>query len=299
MEEAEQWQERLRWDYRGSIELLLQYLDSRMLPGFVALLQGKVVGYTFCVIESNKAVVGDVYVSRALNLEFGLADLLMLHLLELLRASPDLDRIESQLLLYHSGELAEPFRLAGFTTYPRLYQICELNNLSNARRPVPGVLELCPWTPGIYQGVAELIHAAYARHLDALVNDQYRTLHGSLRFLHNIVRFPGCGEFDAEGSWVLRDRQTRELAAVVLCSRIGADVAHITQLCVAPRWRGRGLGAALLGHVMESLPARGYRAITLTVSEGNLPAVRLYERSGFRTLHRFDAMVLDQAPARF
>ena len=36
-----------------------------------------------------------------------------------------------------------------------------------------------------------------AGHIDASINDQYRSLHGSLRFLHNIVRFPGCGVFDA------------------------------------------------------------------------------------------------------
>ena len=39
------------------------------------------------------------------------------------------------------------------------------------------------------------------------INDQYRSLHGSLRFLHNIVRFPGCGVFEAEQSWVLRDQR--------------------------------------------------------------------------------------------
>ena len=38
--------------------------------------------------------------------------------------------------------------------------------------------------------------------MDSEINDQYRTLSGSLRFLNNIVRFPGCGTFDPEGSFV-------------------------------------------------------------------------------------------------
>src|SRR5215472_9465819 len=59
--EARQWEERLRWNYRSSTELLLQYLDSRILPGFVAVDRGKISGYTFCVYEGHKAVVGDAY----------------------------------------------------------------------------------------------------------------------------------------------------------------------------------------------------------------------------------------------
>jgi len=46
--EAERMADRLRWDYRSSTELLLQYLESRILQGFVALDRGRVCGYTFC-----------------------------------------------------------------------------------------------------------------------------------------------------------------------------------------------------------------------------------------------------------
>ena len=42
MEEADRWQRRLFWDYSGSTAVLLKYLDSRVLPGFVALRRGKV-----------------------------------------------------------------------------------------------------------------------------------------------------------------------------------------------------------------------------------------------------------------
>jgi ribosomal protein S18 acetylase RimI-like enzyme len=130
-------------------------------------------------------------------------------------------------------------------------------------------------------------------HTDAQINDQYRSLHGSLRFLHNIVRFPGCGVFEARFSWMLRERQSGALVGMVLCSRVGEKVAHITQLCVAQAYRGRGLGRELLVRSAQSLLDAGFDAITLTVTEGNDPAVRLYERFGFTQLHRFDAMVLD------
>ena len=60
-EESRVWSERLHWDYRGSAELLLQYLDSRVLPGYVAVENGRIVGYVFCVYEGHKAVIGDVF----------------------------------------------------------------------------------------------------------------------------------------------------------------------------------------------------------------------------------------------
>src|SRR5664280_3634676 len=59
--EADLWRERLRWDYKSSTELLLQYLESRILHGFVALERGRVCGYTFCVFEGIKAVIGDAF----------------------------------------------------------------------------------------------------------------------------------------------------------------------------------------------------------------------------------------------
>jgi ribosomal protein S18 acetylase RimI-like enzyme len=299
-QEAVVWQQRLRWEYRSSTELLLHYLDSRMLPGFVACFHGQILGYAFYVYEGNKAVIGDVYVDHEIDAGLELAGYLTRHLLEVLDASPDVDRIEAQLLLYDAGKLAEPFTRLGFSNFPRLYEECELDpDAVVTADPLPSGLELCPWAPPFYQPAAELIHAAYAGHLDAQINDQYRTLHGSLRFLHNIVRFPGCGEFDPGASWILRERLSHALAGLLLCSRVAPDVAHMTQLCVAPAYRGRGLGLRLLHHAMQQMrraPGPGYRAITLTVSEQNLPAVRLYRESGFRTRHRFDAMVLDKRP---
>src|ERR1700761_8278960 len=60
-DEARVWKARLRWSYESSSELLLQYLDSRILPGFVALDRGRICGFTFSVHEGSKAVVGDAY----------------------------------------------------------------------------------------------------------------------------------------------------------------------------------------------------------------------------------------------
>jgi len=295
-QEAAAWEKRLRWDYKSSTELLLTYLDSHVLPGFVALDRGKICGFTFCVYEGQKAVVGDAYaVPTVGRTAQEITRVLLVHLIEVLLHAPTITRIESQLLLYDQGVNGSVFRENGFLIAPRLFMECDLGGGRElAAAGVPEGMELRQWEQRQYQASAELIHECYAGHVDSRINDQYRTLHGSLRFLHNIVRFPGCGVFEETASWTLVETATGKMAGLVLCSRVAAGVTHITQLCVGPRWRGRGLARALMCHAMGHLAAKGYQAITLTVTEANEPAVRLYEELGFVTSHRFDAMVLDK-----
>lgn len=303
--EARVWEQRLRWNYQSSTELLLQYLDSRILPGFVALDRGRICGFTFCVYEGQKAVVGDAF---AMATEPGevlrITQTLLRHLLDLLINSPGTQRIESQLLLYDAGSIDEIFLESGFVMHPRLFMEYHLPpatgpflspNGTVLPPDLPEHIELSRWSQTYYQHAAELIHESYTNHIDAQINDQYCSLHGSLRFLHNIVRFPGCGVFDATESWVLRDTRANALVGMVLCSRVADDVAHITQLCVASSYRGAGLGRFLLRHTIDHLARSGFKAITLTVTEANHQAVKLYEDTGFFTRHRFDAMVLDKS----
>jgi ribosomal protein S18 acetylase RimI-like enzyme len=319
--EARIWEKQLRWNYKASTELLLQYLDSRILPGFVALDRGRICGFTFCVYEGHKAVIGDAFaLADDPGQTLSIAHTLLHQLLQLLRYSPDIQRVESQLLLYNAGTIGEVFLAAGFSLYPRLFMeydllrsqlaVVERETVSGGlKREIPGEsgvqvrpkaeppphIQLTAWTAEHYQAAAELIHESYIGHIDARINDQYCSLHGSLRFLHNIVRFPGCGVFDASSSWVLYDRRSGALVGMVLCSRVADDVAHITQLCISPRYRGHGLGRRLLNHCTGHLARTGFAAITLTVTEANQQAVALYRDRGFSIRHRFEAMVLDKA----
>ncbi len=301
-DEAERWQRRLYWDYTRASAMLLEYLDSRILPGFVALQAGRIVGYAFCVSEGAKAVIGDIYALGETESTINpICGTLLHHLLELLQATPGVDRVESQLLMFPLGALAEPYRASGFRSFPRLFMMSKLGT-----RPVvasvpsalpPGVtLVMQSWQPEFYESTAALIHRCYTGHMDSSINDQYRTLHGAQRFLHNIIRFPGCGVFDAENSWVLRDPQTLAVEAALLCSRVRANINHIPQLCVSPSPRGFGLGQPLLEHCAAQSVSRGLQSLTLTVTEANTAALHLSQRNGFTPLHRFEAMVWDANP---
>jgi GNAT superfamily N-acetyltransferase len=310
-DEAARWQVRMHWDYTRASNMLLDYLDSRILPGFVALHAGQIVGYAFCVFEGAKAVIGDIYAYGETEATSNpVCDTLLGHLLELLHASPGVDRIESQLLMFPVGALARPFQASGFRSSTRLFMLRDLAaspnasavKKSGARGSGAGGygdsgLLLQSWQPELYDSAAALIHRCYAHHIDAHINDQYRTLHGAQRFLHNIIRFPGCGVFDAESSWVLQNPNTLETEAILLCSRVRSDVDHITQLCVSPALQGHGLGELLLEHCASRNLERRVRYLSLTVTEVNFAALHLYRRSGFVPLHRFEAMVWDASRA--
>ncbi len=300
--EAALWERALRWDYASATELLLQYIDSQVLTGFAAVDDGAVSGFAFAVFEGQKAVIGDAFSNAAFaprKPSLRVTEQLLTHLMELLRATPMVHRIESQLLLYDAGALDVPFRRDGFEIHPRLFLECDLDRTRLEPTPLaPEGLATAPlstrrWQPNDFQAAAELIHAAYLGHVDAQINDQYRTLHGSLRFLHNIVRFPGCGVFEPQHSWCVENPATGRIAAMILCSRVSADVAHVTQLCVQPALRGHRLGRQLLRHTIQELARAGYAALTLTVTESNTRAVTLYRDLGFTLRHRFDAAVLE------
>jgi len=304
------WRERLNWDYLASAKLLLQYLDSRSLPGYVAVDAGRVTGYVFCVYEDSKAVIGDVFAlpegisdsphsssGRALPIgEYGagreIEESLLQRLLELLLNSPGVDRIESQLLLHRAGEHAEIFLRSGFEVYRRLYLRRNLvGSALEARFDLGSDLELRPWHDQDLNAAGRLIAEAYRDHPDSLINDQYRSVHGSQRFLQNIVRFPGCGVFSPQASHVIVNRRNRELVAILLGSRVSAQCGHITQICVHPQYRRMGLSRLLLRMAALQFQRQGMTELTLTVTEANTRAVSLYMSEGYQLAHSFNAAV--------
>jgi ribosomal protein S18 acetylase RimI-like enzyme len=296
--ESRVWNDRLRWDFHASANLLLQYLDSRLLPGYVAIENGRICGYVFCVYENEKALVGDVFAMPSNSKSPADVERCLLeHMIELLQHSPGVERIESQLLLRPHGTHMETLRNTGFRVYERLFMELELDSARLADRPADGTLhdlELRPWRDGDFAAAGHLIARSYEGHLDGIINDQYRSVSGSLRFLHNIVRFPGCGLFDASASRVLAYRGRDEIAALLLCSRVREEVGHVTQLCVSQQYRRRGLGAWLLADCARGLRPTGFKALTLTVTRQNTEAVALYLRCGFVVRQTFDALVWDR-----
>jgi ribosomal protein S18 acetylase RimI-like enzyme len=295
--ESEQWKERLHWDFHPSIRLLSQYLDNRLLPGYAAIEADRIVGYVFCVYEESKAVVGDVFAapSQSSGSASEVENTLLRHLCEMLVNSPHIDRVESQLLLHASGAHHAAFDEAGFAHQRRLFLVRTLDpQMQKPRISLPDGLMMRPWRDSDLQTAGKLICEAYRDHPDGVINDQYRTTYGSQRFLHNIVRYSGCGAFAPAASFVIEERTTQMQAGLVLGSRVSPESGHITQLCVHPRYRNQGLARALLAASAYGYVGQEANEISLTVTESNTNAVELYLSDGFERRRTFDAAVWER-----
>ena len=291
-EEIATWQRLLSWDYTISAEMILRYMDAKILPGYAAIERGSIFGYSFFVYEQSKGVIGDLFVQEARTADRReVEERLLTHVIETLQQSPGIHRVEAQLLAHQTGEVSRPFLHQGFSRHPRVFMNLAIERYAQSTSGVMQQFEIRPWSEQQYQSAAALITAAYRGHVDSEINDQYRTLAGSLRFLNNIVRFPGCGTFDSQASFVVFERRTHILVGLILCSQVRADVAHVTQVCVLPGYRSSGLGEAMLAAATRNLRARGFLHISLTVTEANDRAIALYKRIGFESVRVFDAFV--------
>jgi ribosomal protein S18 acetylase RimI-like enzyme len=292
-DETQLWSRLLCWDYTSSAEMILRYVDAKILPGYAAVDRGRVFGYSFFVYEGSKGVIGDLYVTNGNRLpDARKVELnLLTHVIETLQQSPGIHRVEAQLLAHEANLVSRPFLETGFQRHPRLFMVLAFGKSSPPNLGAHPDVEIRPWAEADYQPSAAVITAAYRGHVDAQINDQYHTLSGSLRFLNNIVRFPGCGVFDTESSFVALDRRSRTLIGLILCSRVRHDVGHVTQVCVLPDYRGTGIGESLMAATELNLRKRNFSMLSLTVTEANARAVALYRRLNFDSKRIFDAFV--------
>jgi ribosomal protein S18 acetylase RimI-like enzyme len=292
-DETKLWSRLLSWDYSASADMILRYVDAKILPGYAAVDRGRIFGYSFFVYEGSKGVIGDLYVTNGTRLPDArqVEIRLLTHVIETLQQSPGIHRVEAQLLAHEANAVSRPFLESGFQRHPRLFMELKLEQTAPHKATLHPEVEIRPWNEGDYQPSAAVITASYRGHVDAQINDQYHTLSGSLRFLNNIVRFPGCGVFDADSSFVALDRKSRNLIGLILCSRVRKDVGHVTQICVLPDYRAKGIGESLLAATNANLRKRNFLLLSLTVTEANSNAVALYRRLNFDSKRIFDAFV--------
>src|SRR6516225_8459936 len=130
-EEVTSWGGLLAWDYRSSSEMILRYVDAKILPGYAAIERGSIIGYSFFVYEGSKGVIGDLFVSPSRHDSREIEIRMLEHVIETLQESPGVHRIEAQLLTHSTGELSEPFLSNGFQRHHRLFLSLQLSG-SNA-----------------------------------------------------------------------------------------------------------------------------------------------------------------------
>jgi ribosomal protein S18 acetylase RimI-like enzyme len=304
--ESRAWNEGLYWDFTASARVISNCLKEKRLSGYALLLDGIIRGYCFFFCDGEKGLMGDLFVTP---LPAGLDRVLELleHANETLLATPGLRRVEAQLPHYTFEDLEDNFTSWNYTGYRRRFMAlflpewrphaCSASSSSDSTRRPTGSLDefwITACDKKYAREAAELLFGAYYNHVDAKINDQYSSLAGATRLLDNILHYQGCGEFLEQVSKVAIHRTTRKLAGVLTVTAVRSDTAHIPQIAVARTLQGIGLGTALLESAFNDLVRAGYQRVSLTVTDTNAGALRLYERLGFKTFRTFGAFVFNR-----
>jgi len=289
-EETAAWWDTLEWDFEKSADLVRRFIDLRALNGYALVEDGEISGYVYYVLEDTKGLMGDLYVMRE-NRSIGSENLLLAASLQSIVSHPQITRIESQLMMLEFASSRAVPGAANLSTFDRNFMRIDLRRAGLPEGRLRRAISIDRWTDQHQDASAHLIAEAYRGHIDSRINDQYRSVGGARRFLHNIVQYPGCGTFFRPASFAAFEPSRATLCGISLASLVAQDCGHITQICVSPEVKGSGVGYALLRQSLMALRDIGCRAATLTVTGANEDAVALYERVGFRTMRRFSAYV--------
>lgn len=304
--ESRAWSNTLRWDFGASVRIINSCLRDKRLSGYALVGDGRIRGYCFFFYDGEKGIVGDLYLHPELA-NCGHVRELLEHALETLLATPGLRRIEAQLPHFEREELEPCFIARGFQSYLRRFMSLGLKSSKRAAIPAPPSesalegrwvredIELTPWQKRFNDDAAEMLYQSYQKHVDALINDQYASVLGATRLIENIFQNQGCGDFLTHVSRMAVHRPTQKLAGILTLTRVRPRIAHIPQVGVGPSFQGLGLGTAMMQRALQDLRDDGFEQVTLTVTDANAGAVRLYQRLGFETFKTFGAFIYERA----
>lgn len=73
-----------------------------------------------------------------------------------------------------------------------------------------------------------------------------------------------------------------EPAGLVIPKRIGADIGYVYYIAVAKRFRGRGVGGALLDDALRLFVEDGRLEVYASIEDDNTDSIRLFSSRGFR-----------------
>jgi ribosomal protein S18 acetylase RimI-like enzyme len=147
----------------------------------------------------------------------------------------------------------------------------EWNDAPHAPRPLPRGVRIRRMLPTDLPGVVDLDTAAFA--------PLWRNSFDALQKAHTQAILAAVAESD-EGLLGYQISTGNPLGA------------HLARLAVRPDWQGQGIGAALIGDLIQHTKRRGKSRITLNTQGDNLNSQNLYERMGFvRTGEQYPVLI--------
>ena len=294
-EEIETWSHQLLWDYRPAQTLIKTFLAVGSMPGFaVKNDKGESVGYIYFMVDRPVAFIGGAYVLHRFSGPEAYR-LLLDQSIGFLTKLKIVERIETQLFPFNF-DFEPVFREKQFTTLKRFFLSVELTDdkpsttetISKSERSSP--FKIVEWNQKLLKRVAKVIYDSHIGSPDRFLCRDYQTEAGCLRLLHNLVDHPACGQFSPAETKLGLDSKGR-LCGILVASRINPETGMIPQLSIRRDCQGRGLGSKLMRSYLRGAGENGLKRTTLSVSEENTRARRLYGNLGFQPLKEFYAYV--------
>lgn len=176
-----------------------------------------------------------------------------------------------------ASNATEALRQAGFRRLTNLVYLTRSIGRAVGAQPANDELRWVGYSPDAASLFCAALERSYVQSLDC------PELTG-LRPTADVLRgHQATGSFDPSNWWVVLS--AGEPAGVLCLNGIPQQAAmEIVYVGVAPTFRGRGVGDALLSRALSLAGAAGATLLTLAVDERNVPARRLYNRWGFRSV---------------
>ncbi|MDX1968833.1 MAG: N-acetyltransferase [Planctomycetaceae bacterium] len=153
-----------------------------------------------------------------------------------------------------------------------------------------------PWKAGLEERHAWVKLRSFHEEVDSTVFECLGDYHGCLRLMRDIAQQPG---FLTAATWLIANRvhddYQLEDCGTIQAVAITEHLASIQNVGIAPEYRGQGLGRALVLRCLAGCRDAGLHRVGLEVTAGNVAAVELYRRVGFRVTRTMYRSV-DAAP---
>lgn len=291
-EEEKVWLSDLGWDYAPIRQILATFVRQKLLPGYVAVMNDtEAMGYTYFLVNHAKGIIGALYVARMHSARAAVDELLSLTI-ACLKDSPNIKRIEAQIMPFNDQDLTPTFTQNGFRHYPRYYLDLDLESYDRSSADASSEM-IFPWDSTHLERAGEMTLQSYRDQTDAEICEDYRTQTGCEGYIRSLVENPGCGIFMPEASFMGLDAQGAP-CGYVICCRISNGFAMIPQIAIHPAYQGRGLGNALMHSCVQQLRRMNFHSLSLTVTRKNQRAYDWYSRLGFKIRKEFGAYVWER-----